>query len=174
MPHKVNADEDPAICHQDLELVFAELPKFAKSEADLSSTLDRWLYFLKTAEDLTAVPRSLALEPAIVKALEMANRAAWTEEELEFLETREMWIADQRDQQQRLRKAHEAERNARAEGEAKGKAKGKAEMLLRLLHRRYGTVPDEVAARVKAADADQLDRWSEQFVDASALDDVFR
>ncbi len=174
---RLRADENPAICHQDLELVYAELPKFIKTEADLSSTLDRWLYFLKTAEDLTAVPRSLAVEPAIVKALEMANRAAWTEEELDFLETREMWIADQRDQQQRLRtaeqKALEAEQRGRTEGEAKGKAVGKADMLLRLLHRRYGTVPDEVAVRVKAANADQLDEWSERFLDVAGLDDIF-
>ena len=103
---RLRADEDPAICHQDLELVFAELPKFTKAEADLATTLDRWLYFLKTARDLTAIPRSLAVEPAIVKALELANRAGWTEEELDYLETRERWIADQ---QYIRKKANEAE-----------------------------------------------------------------
>ena len=51
----LRAAENPAICHKDLELVFAELPKFTKTEAELANTLDRWLYFLKTARDLTAI-----------------------------------------------------------------------------------------------------------------------
>ena len=231
---RLRADENPSICHQDLELVFAELPKFTKAEEDLTTVLDRWLYFLKTAEDLTAIPRSLAGVPAIVKALEIANRAGWTPEELDYLETRERWIADQRYQGQRLRdaeqmaqdlaqkaleaaqkaleaeqkaheaeqkaheaeqkaheaeqkaheseqkaheseqKAHESEQKARLEGEAAGIKAGKAETLLRQLTRRFGALPDPVVAHVRAAGCDHLDDWSERFVDAPRLDDVFR
>ncbi|MBF0094590.1 MAG: Rpn family recombination-promoting nuclease/putative transposase [Alphaproteobacteria bacterium] len=173
---RLRADENAAICHQDLELVFAELPKFQKVEAGLETTLDRWLFFLKTAKDMTAIPRSLSVEPAIVKALELANRAAWTEEELDDLEKREMWIAEQR---HILRKAMEAERKL---GEAEQKAqdaeergieKGKAEMLLRLLRRKHGTLPPGIEERVRAADSDQLDEWSERLLDARELSDVF-
>ena len=92
---RLRADENPEICHQDLELVFAELPKFNKSGEGLQTTLDRWLYFLKTAGDLSAVPKALAVDPAIVKALDIANRAAWTDDELDAQEKREMWISDQ-------------------------------------------------------------------------------
>lgn len=60
-----------------------------------------------------------------------------------------------------------------AEGEAKGKAEGKAEMLIRQLRRRFGALPSEVEARVQAADGTELDDWSERFVDAQTLDDVF-
>ena len=172
---RLRADENPAICHQDLELVFAELPKFTKAEADLSSTLDRWLYFLKTARDLAAIPRSLADDPAIVHAFELANRAGWTEEELDFLETRERWIADQqyihKKAQAVEQRALDAEQKA-IEARSEGKAEGKAEMLLRLLRRRFSNLPTDIEARVRAADSDQLDGWSERFVDARELEDI--
>ncbi|MBF0094818.1 MAG: Rpn family recombination-promoting nuclease/putative transposase [Alphaproteobacteria bacterium] len=87
---RLRADENPLIRHQDLELAFAELPKFTKDEMGLETTLDRWLYFLRTAGDLTAVPRAPAEEPAIVKALDIANRATWTDDELDAQKKREM------------------------------------------------------------------------------------
>lgn len=59
---RLRADENPLIVHRDLELVFAELPKFVRTEADLDTALDRWLYFIKTARDLSAIPQSLAVE----------------------------------------------------------------------------------------------------------------
>jgi predicted transposase/invertase (TIGR01784 family) len=165
---RLRADENPLICHRDLELVFAELPKFTKDENGLETTLDRWLYFLKTARDLTAIPKSLAVEPAIVKALELANRAAWTEEELDDLENREMWIAEQR---YILHKARDAEQKAR-DAEQKGRAKGKAEMLLRQLRRRFTLTP-EIEARVLGADSALLDDWMDRFIEAKVLTDVF-
>ena len=80
----------------ELELVFAELPKFQKTEQDLQSALDRWFYFLKHAGDLTAVPETLRVEPTIVQAFEMANKAQLTEQELDDQERREIFIQDQR------------------------------------------------------------------------------
>lgn len=61
-----------------------------------------------------------------------------------------------------------------AKGEAKGEARGRAAMLLRQFHRKFGDVPVKVADRVRTAGVDQLDDWSERFVDAESLDEVFR
>jgi len=58
-------------------------------------------------------------------------------------------------------------------GEARGEARGKAEMLLRQLRRRFHTLAPEMEARVREADGSQLDDWSERFVDAQTLADVF-
>lgn len=174
---RLRADENAAICHQDLELVFAELPKFKKTEADLESTLDRWLFFLKTAKDLTAIPRSLSVEPAIVKALELANCAAWSEEELDDLEKREMWIAEQRHILHKVveaeQKALEAETKGHAKGHARGRAEGKAEIVLRQLRRKFGSLSPEIEAHFMVASNDQLDDWSERLLDARELMDVF-
>jgi hypothetical protein len=58
-------------------------------------------------------------------------------------------------------------------GRAEGRAEAKAEMLLRLLRRRFPALPDDVEARVLAADGDQLDLWSERILDASDVESVF-
>jgi hypothetical protein len=60
-----------------------------------------------------------------------------------------------------------------ARGEARGEVKGRAEMLLRLLRRRFGPLSPEVEARVRSADPDRLDRWSDSVLDARTLSDVF-
>lgn len=92
---KLRADAGE-VYNDDLELVFAELPKFNKTENELETELDRWYYFLKHADDLKAVPRSLKEEPSIVHAFELANKAALTPEELDNQERREIYIQDQR------------------------------------------------------------------------------
>jgi hypothetical protein len=58
------------------------------------------------------------------------------------------------------------------EGFDKGLATGRA-MLLRQLSRRFGTVPEPIAARVAAATPPELERWSDRVLDATSLDDVF-
>ncbi|MGH8559915.1 MAG: Rpn family recombination-promoting nuclease/putative transposase, partial [Methylococcales bacterium] len=93
---KLRAKANPEICQDDLELVFAELPKFTRTQQELTSVLDKWLYFLKTAPDLNAVPPVLAEEAAIVHAFNIANKAGLTPEELEDQERREIFIQDQR------------------------------------------------------------------------------
>jgi len=61
----------------------------------------------------------------------------------------------------------------RAEGRVEGRAEGKVDILLRLLGRRFGPVAPEIAARVRAADAGQLDIWADRVLDAETLDAVF-
>lgn len=64
------------------------------------------------------------------------------------------------------------EAKGRAEGLRTGKAEGKAEMLLRMMRRRFGTVPDAVETRVRHAGAETLDAWSERLLDAATPADV--
>ncbi|MDQ6995405.1 MAG: Rpn family recombination-promoting nuclease/putative transposase, partial [Mariprofundaceae bacterium] len=77
-------------------LIFAELPKFDKTEAELKSDLDRWFYFLKSASSLEAVPKSMADDEAIQHAFHIANKAGFSREELDDQEYREIFIQDQR------------------------------------------------------------------------------
>jgi hypothetical protein len=46
-------------------------------------------------------------------------------------------------------------------------------MLLRLLGRRFGAVPAQIAARVDAAELAELEGWFDRSLDAASLDDVF-
>lgn len=40
----------------DLDFTFIELPKFNVSEKDVSTLLEKWVYFIKHAEDLEVIP----------------------------------------------------------------------------------------------------------------------
>jgi len=84
------------VYHDDLRLVFAELPKFNKTEDELEHDLDRWFYFLKSAASLEAVPKSMGSDAAIQHAFDIANKAGLSREELDDQEHREIFIQDQR------------------------------------------------------------------------------
>jgi len=56
---------------------------------------------------------------------------------------------------------------------AQGRAEGKADTLLRQLGRKFREVPPSVVARVRTANIDQLDEWSDRILDAKTLDNVF-
>lgn len=51
-------------------------------------------------------------------------------------------------------------------------AEGKVELILKLLTKRFGSVPLAARARVEAAASEQLDAWAERVLTASTLDDV--
>ena len=81
---------------------------------------EKWIYFVKHAEELTAIPEDLKAPPELVDALEAANRFGWTREELEAYEMRGVYIQDERG---RVAFAH-------AEGRAEGRTEGRAEGLV--------------------------------------------
>ena len=62
----------------------------------------------------------------------------------------------------------EGEQKGRQEGEKEGEAK----VLLRLLERRFGAVPDPVRDRIASADVADLDHWIMRVLDAGSIDDV--
>ena len=72
----------------DIELIFIELPKFNKDETELKSIHDKWIYFVKNAGDLKAIPEVLKREHVMMHAFEIANTADMTEDELEQQERR--------------------------------------------------------------------------------------
>jgi len=59
------------------------------------------------------------------------------------------------------------------EGFDKGLETGQRAILLRQLGRRFGAVPEPMAARVAAATPPELERWLDRVLDAASLDDVF-
>ena len=95
----------------DLEFNFIELTKFNKGENDLKDIVDKWVYFVKNAENLDVIPQSLQSLKEIRDAFEAANRFNWTKEEVEIYDYWEMDEAGHND----------AENTARNEGIKKGK-----------------------------------------------------
>ncbi len=80
---------------KDLEFNFIELPKFTKTENDLTTVLDKWIYFIKYADDLEVMPVTADFE-ALQEAYQTANQFGWSAEELEFYESRAIKMQDER------------------------------------------------------------------------------
>lgn len=53
------------------------------------------------------------------------------------------------------------------------RAHGSASVVLRLLTRRFGPLPDGVEQRVRTAGSEDLDRWADRLLDAATIDEVF-
>ncbi len=64
-------------------------------------------------------------------------------------------------------------RQGRQEGRQEGALIGQAILLERLLTRKFGALPDAVAARIRQGTSAQLEAWSLNILDAATLDEVF-
>lgn len=132
----------------DLELIFIELPKFTKTLDELESLADKWIYFLKSARKLEAIPETMAQIPEIRRAFEVANQANITREELEALEQREMYIHDQRN----------AIKLALKQGIQQGREQGIQESKVEIARRMLGIVDEETICRVTGLSLEEVQR----------------
>jgi predicted transposase/invertase (TIGR01784 family) len=95
----------------------------------LTDELDKWLYFLKTADRLAAVPPTMEEVPEINHAFEIAKQSLLSKDELEIFEKQQMFIHDNR--------------NALLKAEQDGLQKGKREIAKSLL----GVLEPEIIAQ---------------------------
>ena len=94
----------------DIELIFVELPKFMKTEAELATITDKWIYFIKHAGELDFIPTTF-VEPHLKEAFAIANTASLTEEELELQFKRRDFIYLQRGALEKARQEGEMSAN---------------------------------------------------------------
>jgi predicted transposase/invertase (TIGR01784 family) len=104
---------------KDMEFNFIELPKFKLELHELKTLTEKWVYFIKNAENLEVVPDNINDE-GLKSAYEEANIQTWTQEELDAYEYAFMREEDER---ARLDKA-----------EMKGKLENQVEMILEMHH----------------------------------------
>jgi predicted transposase/invertase (TIGR01784 family) len=76
----------------DIQLVFVELPKFNKSDQELTNITDKWIYFIKNAGSLEYIPETLQNNQEIQQAFTIANTASLSRTELELQEKRHDFI----------------------------------------------------------------------------------
>ena len=109
------------IYFQDFEFCLIELPKFAKHESELSSIVDKWIFFLKYLGSKGGEDKDFANifadEPPLLQALEIARYHSLSRDELSVYEY----------QEKRRRIEAENARTQRSEGRAEGRAEGLAE-----------------------------------------------
>jgi predicted transposase/invertase (TIGR01784 family) len=71
---------------KDIEFNFIELTKFDKTEEQLQGIVDKWIYFIKNADNLTMIPQSAAAIPELNNAYTQASILTWTKDELDIYE----------------------------------------------------------------------------------------
>lgn len=116
----------------EIRYYFIELPKFGKTEAELETVIEKWVYFIKHTRHLDHVPAKLD-EPTFRKAFELANRANMTPQELEHYEDSVLVMMDE---QGRIDGAFEkGKEKGREEGREEGE-QNKAWEIARLMRRK--------------------------------------
>jgi predicted transposase/invertase (TIGR01784 family) len=69
-----------------LTYIYVEMPNFNKLEENLSSRLDKWLFFIKNLEDFQSIP-SIFSDEIFEKAFEKAELAKFGQEEMDKYES---------------------------------------------------------------------------------------
>ena len=100
----------------DIELVFIELTKFTKTEAQCQDIRDNWIYFLKNAGDLTMVPNNMPEQ--VQSAYDISNEAGMSKAELELQYKKKEFISIQ------INALSLAQRKGKIEGKIEGKMEG--------------------------------------------------
>jgi len=80
---------------KDMEFTFIELPKFNLELNELKTLTEKWVYFIKNAENLEVIPENINDE-GLKSAYEEANVQTWTQEELDAYEYAFMREEDER------------------------------------------------------------------------------
>lgn len=166
--------------HDIFELHYVELKKFTKNYDQVTTALDRWSTFLTKAHHLNKgdVPKELADDLAIVKAIEAVDRM-FDEEERQVYETRMQALADV---ESKIASAEEIGMKRGMEkgmeegvkkGMEEGLKQGTASLLKRQLRHRFGVLPESIEQRLNVATPAELELWSERILNAKNLEDVF-
>ena len=108
---------------KDLEFNFIELTKFNKTELELHTMVEKWIYFIKNAKELSVIPSNVA-DKGLEEAYKEADRHNWSKQELEDYEYASMRETDEK------ARIMFAEEQAEARGEARGEIEGKIEDVL--------------------------------------------
>ena len=141
---------------RELEMVFVELPKFTKNLEALTSLTDKWIYFIKDAPSLDMIPPTLSQVQEIEKALNIANQANLSVQELEKIQKREMFVEDQRGYI------------------VKAKQEEVMTLVMRLLDRKFETVPTATITELKKLSLAQLEQLIVFLMDLTDLEGLSR
>ena len=145
-----------------VQYAFLELPKLPERKPDTGAL--QWAWLFVHAPKLTEVPPDLPPGP-YRQALELANKATFTLEELDAYQK----VNDEIEQVRELVEAKHAE------GRSEGEIAALARAILAFLAARGVAVSSEARAHIKACkDVSTLDRWVVRAASANSVEEVIR
>ncbi|MCH4270376.1 Rpn family recombination-promoting nuclease/putative transposase [Kerstersia gyiorum] len=154
---------------QAMQVHIIELPK-AERLHGYPSALPDWVACLR--HNLDDDRMSQITHPPVQDALKHLQ-GMYSDEALRLAaERRELALIDEQDALDYARL--EGEGIGLHKGESIGLHKGQALMLKRLLERRFGPLHKHALARLETASATEIERWSDQVLDAPSLEMLFQ
>jgi predicted transposase/invertase (TIGR01784 family) len=168
------------VFYEKLKFIYIELPKFTKSLEELETHLDKWLFLLKHLAELNDPPSPLQ-EAVFTELFEVAEIANFSPLEQETYQNSLKYYRDLNNVVDTSREEGRAE--GRAEGRVEGRQEGRlAErsliadrqrtMLLRLLPRTVGELPEDAKTQIGQLPLEKLETLNEVFLDFTDLGDL--
>lgn len=141
-----------------LEMVFVELPKFKKTLDELEHLTEKWIFFLKNAPSLEVIPPSFSEVYTLEKALNIANQANLSIEEVDKLQKKEFFFFDQ---EGGIKLAHQ-----------EGKKEERITLILRIINRKIGEIAPEIKAQIERLSFDDLDILADDVLEFDSLENL--
>ncbi len=128
------------IFYDKLTFVYVEMPKFLKSESELETEFDKWLYFIKNLENFNHIPERLR-NHIFEKAFKTAEIARFIPEQLATYENSLKYYRDMKNV------VDTSFEEGKMEGKIEGKLEGKLESQLEIARNllRLGLPLDQIA-----------------------------
>ena len=118
-------DQHNQVFYDKLKFVYLEMPHFNKTEKELETRLDKWLYFIKNLEDFQSIP-TIFKDEIFKQAFEKAEIAKFSVEEKNEYENN---LKIYRDYKNTIDTAFdEGKLEGKLEGKIEGKIEGKTEI----------------------------------------------
>jgi predicted transposase/invertase (TIGR01784 family) len=146
-------DQNCKVFYEKLKFIYLELPKFKKTIDQLNDHFDKWLFLLKHLPDLEDPPLLLQ-ENVFMQLFEVARITNFSQAEREAYENSLKYYRDM----------NGVIETAREEG--------RRSLLLKLLSRKLGTIPDEIKVLLSQLAPELLDALSEALFDLESLEDL--
>lgn len=138
-------DQNCKVFYENLTYLYIEMPNFKKTENNLQTRLDKWLYFIKNLEDFQAIPTIFKNEVIFEKAFEKAELARFDNTQSESYERS---LKDYRDIKGYLDTAFD-------DGKTEGKLEGKIEVAKSL---KEAGVSGEIISKTTGLTNDQIEK----------------
>lgn len=154
-------DEKCVVFYDKLKYVYVELPKFTKSIDELETHLDKWLFLLKHLPNINEPPKRLQ-ESIFDQLFEVAEIANFSRAEQEiYLDS----LKGYRDLNNVMDTLRQEERREGRQEEARS-------LVLRLLTRKLGDLPDDVQEQVTQLSLANLEALGEALFDFEKPEDL--
>ncbi|MBO1348067.1 MAG: Rpn family recombination-promoting nuclease/putative transposase [Hormoscilla sp. GUM202] len=155
---------------RELQLFFVELPKFKKELKDLTTLADKWIYFIKLANELEEIPATLAEIAEIDKALKIAKLANMEPDEADEVIRRSIYLQDEIG---RMRYAsEEAWEQGIEQGIERGRITEARALALRLLKKKFGEMTAEINSKIESLSLSNLEGLTEDIFEITSQSDL--